>query len=293
MPKPTTADNIRELLGIQNMFLQPRRGSRKQALDYINESVTNVSHEYNEETDYSDNDIEEFTVGTPKDANAADAWAEVRAAVEAGGTFEDVVNTHFRLAVQYPTGINKVIAAKTKAKPRDVKCYCYWGPTGSGKTTKVYDTYGYDDVYRKLAGQWWCGYEAQKVIFFDDYYGSEYGLTFDYLLQVTDRHPLTVNVRNGTRAAQWDTVVFTSNEHPYTWFPKVSEAKMAAFKRRLPPENVIYVPHRQATAMSSQVRSSATASTEPAPYEHPEMDSPMVGMLKRENAFSLDDLMLS
>lgn len=288
LPKKMTADQVRDLLGIQNIFLQPRRGSRRDALEYIDQSRTNLTDEDNQaaEGDYSDKDIITFTVGAPKDANAADAWAEVRAAVEAGGSFEDVVNTHFRLAVQYPTGINKVIAAKTKAKPRDVKCYCYWGPTGSGKTTKVYDTYGYDDVYRKLAGQWWCGYETQKVIFFDDYYGSEYGLTFDYLLQVTDRHPLTVNVRNGTRAAQWDKVIFTSNEHPYTWFPKVSEAKLAAFKRRLPPENIIYVP-MPTTSVTSLARTSSTVSTTAAPYAEPDPPSPGIGMLKRENAFSV------
>ena len=274
-----TADRLRELIGIDSIFFQGRRGTADQAMDYIDKSSTNVTEENNAETAWPDNDIVSFTVGTRAPANAADAWAQVRAAVEAGGTYEDICDTHFRLAVQYPTGINKVIAAKTKAKPRDVECFCFWGPTGSGKTTKVYDTYGYEDVYRKLAGQWWDGYESQKVIFFDDYYGSEYGLTFDYLLQVTDRHPLTVNIRNGTRAAQWTKVIFTSNEHPYTWFPKVTEAKMAAFKRRLPLQNIIYVPHRD--------QLSRTPSTTAAAASEREVESPGVGMLKRENAFSL------
>lgn len=52
------------------------------------------------------------------------------------------------------------------------------------------------EVYGKLNGKWWDGYDEQQIVLFDDFRPTHYD--FAALLQVFDRYPMTVEVKGDT-----------------------------------------------------------------------------------------------
>jgi len=95
--------------------------------------------------------------------------------------------------------------------PREIILLC--GPKGVGKTRWAYDNY--PDLYKKPTGEWWNGYEGQKVVLFDDYYGY---FKYHDLLTILDRYPINLPIKGGFVWAQYDTVIITSNKHPKDWY---------------------------------------------------------------------------
>lgn len=71
----------------------------------------------------------------------------------------------------------------------------HWGVSGSGKTRAVYDEFGRDDMYVKdPTNIWWCGYEGQRCILIDEFYGT---MQFSYLQRLLDRYPMTMEIKGG------------------------------------------------------------------------------------------------
>ncbi len=147
------------------------------------------------------------------------------------------------MAVQYHSGLQKLIQA-TNPMPswRDVSVFYLWGPPGTGKTRHVFDEHGADNVYKKIDGQWWDGYEDQDVVLLDDFYseGNRGDITLAYLLQLLDGHPIRVNVRGSTRVARWTKVYITANLPFETLYPNQPRSKRAALLRRCPEKHHIY-----------------------------------------------------
>jgi len=96
---------------------------------------------------------------------------------------------------------------------RPVNVIILIGQSGTGKTRWAYDTY--PDLYSKPSGQWWDGYNGQKTILLDDYYGD---LPYDQLLRVCDRYPINLPIKGGYIYGQYTTVIITSNRQPERWY---------------------------------------------------------------------------
>lgn len=106
----------------------------------------------------------------------------------------------------------------------------YWGPTGCGKTRRVWDEFS--DVYVKPTGKWWDGYQGQECVLIDDFDPTNcFDITYDFYLKLLDRYPMTVEVKGGFEPFVSKVVVFTSNYDPNTWF--TYKENRAAFFRRV------------------------------------------------------------
>lgn len=83
----------------------------------------------------------------------------------------------------------------------------FYGPTGTGKTRKVYDKY--PDLYAVPPGdiKWFDGYHGQPVCLFDDLRDSD--IKFSFLLRLLDRYPLFVPIKGGFTQWKPTTVVVT------------------------------------------------------------------------------------
>lgn len=95
------------------------------------------------------------------------------------------------------------------ARDRDTPMLVYWyyGPTGSGKSKQAWDLYG-DDMYVKdCNSKWWDGYDGQETILFDDIRPNSF--SFNWLLNITDRYPLRVEVKGGYRQFRSKRIIFT------------------------------------------------------------------------------------
>lgn len=177
--------------------------------------------------------------GTPGNLPMGQEWSLVTQKIQAGQSFEQIAKDHTRIVAMYPSGIGKactVFDNEAAEKDRIVENICYWGPTESGKSSRVRREVKAEkrSLYLKIDGQWWDGYERQDTLLLDDFYGGKKNewSSLDTMLKLMDRYPNAVNVRGGTRNARWTKMYFTSNVHPVQWYPKEEDAKVAAFLRR-------------------------------------------------------------
>lgn len=98
-----------------------------------------------------------------------------------------------------------------------IKVIVLWGETGVGKTKNVYDRYDTrTEVFSPVSYKWWDGYDGHKTILLDEFRSD--WCSFHHLLRLIDIYPLKVEVKGGSREAQWDTIFITSNRPPHEWY---------------------------------------------------------------------------
>lgn len=88
-----------------------------------------------------------------------------------------------------------------------------WGRAGVGKTRMVWENHSVDEVYQPTTEKWWEGYDGHKVILFDEFDAGF--CTFKRLLRLTDRYPLTVETKGGSRQFHGQVLYFTSSYPPH------------------------------------------------------------------------------
>jgi len=88
------------------------------------------------------------------------------------------------------------------------------GTAGSGKTRACLE---FDpDLYQVTRdGDWWCGYNGQSTILFDDYYGN---IKYDRFLRLLDGYRFMLSVKGSQTWKNWTTVLITSNTAPHQWY---------------------------------------------------------------------------
>ncbi len=122
-----------------------------------------------------------------------------------------------------------------KNKCRDVKVEYFFGSTGSGKTSSIFDTYGFDNVYRVTDIKHpFDSYRGQDVIVFEEFYSANYQISD--LLNWLDRYPVELPCRYMNKVACYTKVFFTSNISltlQYTSLQKEVPETWKAFLRRI------------------------------------------------------------
>lgn len=187
-----------EALGGHHAHLEPRRGTQVQAVAYASKHESRIDGPW--------------TFGSAPAATRT--FKELCEAVAQGEDPRVVAQEAPDLAVKHWRGYEWLAAQAYKPKWRDVRVFFLTGPTGTGKSSLVYDTFGYDNVY-SLASEgpplWFGSYRRQRVLFIDEYKGS---IERETLLKILDGHPFEAPVKGGFVWARWDVVVFASNNDP-------------------------------------------------------------------------------
>lgn len=145
-----------------------------------------------------------------------------------GDSMYEIMNNYTSQFVRYHSGIGKMkelIDYKLRCKDRpNLKVTAIYGKAGSGKTTYVYDKHGYEDVYvlneTNYKKGFWNNYKDQKTLLIDEFHGW---IKYKDLLQITDRHPYPVNLKNGSTMANWDNVYIISNRKPASWYTNIAD----------------------------------------------------------------------
>ena len=136
--------------------------------------------------------------------------------------------------MRYHSGIDKIRTIYEKEQNmtlrKNLNVTVLIGKAGEGKTRYVLEKHGLKNVYIVDCGGdtkfLFNGYENEKCILIDDFNGW---IQYTYLLRILDIYPLKLNVKNGIKYAQWDTVYITSNCKPVWWY----ENFMDNLKRRI------------------------------------------------------------
>lgn len=122
------------------------------------------------------------------------------------------------------------------ARPKrsaQTQCAVYWGPPGTGKSVAAFSydrpdcVYSVDPPKERYGAVWWDGYDGQRTVVVDDFYGW---LARHLVYRLIDIHPsCRVQDKGGSIPFSSRTVVFTSNIPPWMWW----SIGMGAMDRRL------------------------------------------------------------
>lgn len=111
-------------------------------------------------------------------------------------------------AFRHKQALDKLYAGK---KPlRNLEVIWIYGPTASGKTTYVYEKE--EDLHVQEGLKWWDGYIGQKAVLIDDWRPNM--CTFRHWLRLTDKFPMTLEVKGGTQDAKYERLYVTSPLEP-------------------------------------------------------------------------------
>lgn len=238
-----------ELLGLdpRKTWMDILRGTPDQAAKYATKEETRAW--FTPEGEVGDYDAEHTIPGQRIEwgvlhgLDAVGGFAAAAKFAATGADWTEICERFPSEAARYSSGLQKL--AMTKKKPpkwRKVRVIAFWGPTGTGKSKRVFkeaDAMG-QTVYKKIAGtEFHEGYENQDVYFLDEFTPKK--MSLEALLELTDGHPLQLNVKGSHRWAVFTEFRFASNTDPRTWYEGCNPEQLAAFRRRLPERNMIYM----------------------------------------------------
>lgn len=148
--------------------------------------------------------------GTPHSQGKRNDIDEVREILQESGSMLQVVQTvNSYQAVKFGELYLKYAEPPRPYGKRTVKWY--WGPPGRGKTYAA--QMEYPEAYVKSgADKWWDGYDAHKVVIFDEIRGDF--CKFHEMLTLTGEMQHRVENKGGSRQALYDTVIVTSCFRP-------------------------------------------------------------------------------
>lgn len=163
--------------------IERRRGSHQEALDYVTKDETRAPGH------------QPVVIDRRRPEGAAGTWALIRDAVQGGVSDADLLRDFPGHFARCHNGINAMrqVVVPPRNSPPTVLWLC--GPTGCGKTRLCRALSQGHTAYWKTPDQWWPGYSQQEVIIMDEI--SPDWMPLRTLLRVTDRYPLTVQVKGG------------------------------------------------------------------------------------------------
>lgn len=213
----------------QGTHFEERRGTRNQARDYCKKDDSRVSGPWEFGNwingQGSRSDLKE----------CADLCLNSLNPTIVATTFPDTY-------IRYSRGIKDLIFIHLEEQSkvwRTLNVQVLWGEAGTGKTR--YAVESSNDYYiltnSNSGGVWFDGYNGQKTLIIDDFYGW---IKFNFLLRILDGYQLRIETKGNHTYALWDTVYITSNNSPDTWYDysKFTTQQYNALFRRL--SNIVH-----------------------------------------------------
>lgn len=213
--------------------LEPRRGTHRQALDYVQKDETRMPER------------DRVYAGEPPHQGERTDLVRVREAIDNGATFRDLVldPEHFATSIKYLRGLERWFRIRDDA-PRDIhdppRVYYIWGDAGAGKTRAVFEHF--PSIFSAPIAQknacWFDGYEPSlhDTLLLDDFRGNYH---FSFLLKMLDRYPLQLPVKGAFVNARYRYVIITSNIPLDAQYPDITSKDLDALWRRF--HMVVYV----------------------------------------------------
>lgn len=134
---------------------------------------------------------------------------------------------------QYGRTLDRVqeIAFRKRFRTEMTTGFWYTGPTGSGKSHMAFAGFNPDTHYSKnLNDEWWDGYTGQETVILNEFRGQ---IRFSELLDLTDKWPKTVKVRNKAPVPFLaKTLIITSVKRPEEIYVNQGGEPWGQFTRR-------------------------------------------------------------
>lgn len=191
---------------------------------------------------------------------------EIKEKVLAGTSMRALAEENFSTTVKYFRGLQSLVTMFQPSRDHVSKVYVFWGPTGTGKTRAAMQFPNVYKVHGLIKGGhvWFDAYDPSfhETVLFDDFYG---GIPFGLLLQLLDRYPHLVETKGGMVQFRAKNVIFTSNNRPESWYPKMD---FAPFKRRILTGGLFYFPKDGEILLEMDVNGVPIGSGFPPYFQH-------------------------
>ncbi len=143
---------------------------------------------------------------------------------------------HLPSMIRYHVGILKAIAHYAIRRNFKTRVTVIYGNTDLGKSRMARllcdpsDTYNLTQV--TSGQQFWEGYEGEKYIIINEYYGW---VKFSLLLDLLDENPVKVPTKGGFVEFSAKRIIITSNKGPLSWYnwERIPHTQKIAFIRRI------------------------------------------------------------
>lgn len=198
-----------------------RRGTHQQAVEYCSKEQTRTSGP--------------FTYGQPtKGPGQRNDLTALKEALDEGRTEKDIAmdDQLFPVWAKYYRALeryNKLAGKKVRTWPTQTTVY--WGPPGTGKSSRALHEGGTDAFWlpkpHSRGAVWWDGYDGQETVVIDEFYGW---IQRDLMCRLCDRYPLFVETKGGSVPFLAKKIIITSNKPPSDWWSSIG---LGAMQRRL------------------------------------------------------------
>lgn len=190
------------------------RGTNAQAADYCKK----------------DGDFAEYGA-IPSGAGTRNDIKQCVEAIQEGKNMRDLADEFPSIILRYGTGVLRLRQFIRPKRDSPPKIWVFWGPTGTGKTRRVWEFGDPDQIWIHPGGHWFDGYDQHPAVLFDDFEGSWFKLS--YLLKLLDRYVFPVQVKGSQVWWCPKTIYITSNIEPSSWYPNAAQNHRDALARRL------------------------------------------------------------
>ncbi|AGJ74752.1 replication-associated protein [Dragonfly associated cyclovirus 4] len=229
---PTTGTP--HLQGYANL-IKPMRFStiKKHLHNGIHIEKANGSDEDNKR--YCSKAGEIFETGNPQSQGKRNDLQSVVDTIQSGTTnIKQIASLHPTAFIKYFRGIKEYLRSVVPIQPRFFKTevYYYVGLPGTGKSRTALEeaqAHAPDSIYYKPRGLWWDGYQQQKCVIIDDFYGW---IKYDEMLKIMDRYPYQVQVKGGFEEFTSEKLWITTNVDT-DFLYKFEGYNTTAFDRRI------------------------------------------------------------
>jgi len=102
----------------------------------------------------------------------------------------------------------------TKRRNHAMEILIFLGEPGTGKSRQVMENWP-DAYWLDHPGKWWPNYKNEETVVIDEFTGW---LTYEYILRLCDRYPMTVEDKGKHYQFTSKRIVFTSNVSPDNWW---------------------------------------------------------------------------
>lgn len=131
----------------------------------------------------------------PKGAGKRTDLDSVCELIKSGGTLHDVANEFPAQVVKFHSGLSFLMNLTISPRRFKTEVWWLWGPTGSGKSRYAWEQ-SQSSYMKECSHKWWDGYTGQDVVIMDDFRPSK-EMPFNFMLNLFDRYPLSVQVKGG------------------------------------------------------------------------------------------------
>lgn len=149
-------------------------------------------------------------------------------------TVDSLMSTNADMVHMYGRTLTlaETIHLRSKFRTEMTTAVWYHGKTGVGKSHRAFENFDPSTHYVKdLSTHWWDGYKGQETVIFNEYRSD---FKFSYLLQLIDKWPLNVPIRNRESIPFLSKhIIFTSSDHPRECYPNVDDTRFEQFTRRV------------------------------------------------------------